>query len=83
MAIKSKVYLSFNQVRYSLWKANFNFMELKSKPEEDIEEINKFTSFQLPNKFKIMGLVVFIVSESHKTSLSLLSPLLKSTVTFF
>jgi len=37
-------------------------MELKSKPEGHIEEINKFTSFQLPNKFKIMGLVVFIVS---------------------
>ena len=37
-------------------------MELKSKPKSDIEEINKFTSYQLPSKFKIVGLVVFIIS---------------------
>jgi len=37
-------------------------MELKAKQEGDIEKINKITGFQLPNKFKIVGLVVFIVS---------------------
>lgn len=37
-------------------------MELKAKQEGDIEKINKFTGFQLPNKFKIVGLVLFIVS---------------------
>lgn len=37
-------------------------MELKAKQEGDIEKINKITGFQLPNKFKIIGLVVFIVS---------------------
>lgn len=37
-------------------------MELKAKQEGDIEKINKITDFQLPNKFKIIGLVVFIVS---------------------
>jgi len=37
-------------------------MELKAKQEGDIEKINKITGFQLPNKYKIVGLVVFIVS---------------------
>jgi hypothetical protein len=37
-------------------------MELKAKQEGDIEKINKITGFQLPNKFKIIGLVIFIVS---------------------
>lgn len=37
-------------------------MELKVKQEGDIDKINKITGYQLPNKFKIMGLVVFIVS---------------------
>jgi len=37
-------------------------MELKSKQEGDIEKIDKITGFQLPNKFKIVGLVIFIVS---------------------
>jgi hypothetical protein len=37
-------------------------MELKAKQEGEIEKIDKFTGYQLPNKFKIVGLVVFIVS---------------------
>ena len=37
-------------------------MKLKSKQEDDIDKINKFTGFQLPNKFKIVGLVLFITS---------------------
>ena len=37
-------------------------MEPKSKQEGDIESINNITGFQLPYKFKIYGLVVFIVS---------------------
>lgn len=37
-------------------------MEPKAKQEGDIEKINKFTGFQLSNKFKIVGLVLIIVS---------------------
>ena len=37
-------------------------MELKAKQEGDIEKINKIAGFQLPNKFKIVGLILFIVS---------------------
>jgi L-asparagine transporter-like permease len=37
-------------------------MELKVKQQGDIEKINKFTGYQLPNKFKIVGLVIVIVS---------------------
>ena len=37
-------------------------MEPKAKQEGDIEKIDKFTGYQLPNKFKIVGLVVVIVS---------------------
>jgi hypothetical protein len=37
-------------------------MELKAKQEGDIEKIDKFTGYQLPNKFKIVGLVLFITS---------------------
>ena len=37
-------------------------MEANVKQEGDIEKINKFTGFQLSNKFKIVGLVLFIVS---------------------
>lgn len=37
-------------------------METKTKQEGDIEKINKFTGFQLPNKFKKVGLVLFIIS---------------------
>jgi hypothetical protein len=37
-------------------------MESKAKQEGDIEKIDKFTGYQLPNKFKIVGLVVFIAS---------------------
>ncbi|SHM82204.1 hypothetical protein [Flavobacterium xinjiangense] len=37
-------------------------MELKAKQKGDIEKINKFTGYQLPNKFKIVGLVIIIVS---------------------
>jgi hypothetical protein len=33
-------------------------MEPKAKQEGDIEKNNKFTGYQLPNKFKIVGLVV-------------------------
>ncbi|TDE03931.1 hypothetical protein [Flavobacterium sandaracinum] len=37
-------------------------MEPKAKQEGDIEKIDKFTGYQLPNKFKIVGLVLFIIS---------------------
>ena len=37
-------------------------MELKAKQEGEIEKIDKYTSYQLPNKFKIVGLVIVIVS---------------------
>jgi L-asparagine transporter-like permease len=37
-------------------------MELHSKQEGDIEKINKFTGYQLPNKFKIIGLIIVIIS---------------------
>jgi hypothetical protein len=37
-------------------------MESKAKQEGDIEKIDKFTGYQLPNKFKIVGLVLFITS---------------------
>ena len=57
--------MSFNQVCCSLWKARLNlFTNMKSSMRlpEDIEKINKFTSYQLPNKFKIVGLTLFIIS---------------------
>jgi hypothetical protein len=37
-------------------------MELKAKQGGEIEKIAKFTSYQLPNRFKIVGLIVFIAS---------------------
>jgi len=37
-------------------------MELKSKQGGEIERIDKYTSYQLPNKFKIVGSVLFILS---------------------
>ncbi len=37
-------------------------MESKAKQEGDIEKIDKFTGYQLSNKFKIVGLVLFITS---------------------
>jgi Na+/H+-translocating membrane pyrophosphatase len=37
-------------------------MELKAKQEGDIEKIDKYISYQLPNRFKIIGLILFIVS---------------------
>lgn len=37
-------------------------MELKPKQEGDIEKIDKYISYQLPNRFKIIGLILFIVS---------------------
>jgi hypothetical protein len=37
-------------------------MKSSMRLPEDIEKINKFTSYQLPNKFKIVGLVIFVVS---------------------
>ena len=37
-------------------------MEPHSKQEGDIEKINKFTGYQLPNKFKIIGLIIVIIS---------------------
>jgi hypothetical protein len=47
-------------------------MEPKAKQEGDIEKVNKFTGYQLPNKFKIVGLVLSIVSVlSIVTSLKL------------
>ena len=33
-----------------------------AKQESDIEKIDKYTNYQLPNKFKIIGLVLFIIS---------------------
>lgn len=37
-------------------------MEPKVKLEVDIEKIDKYTNYQLPNKFKIVGLILFIIS---------------------
>ncbi len=37
-------------------------MELKPKQEGDIEKIDKYISYQLPNRFKIIGVILFIVS---------------------
>jgi hypothetical protein len=37
-------------------------MEPKSKQKGDIEKIDKYISYQLPNRFKIIGLILFIVS---------------------
>jgi hypothetical protein len=37
-------------------------MELKAKQEGDIEKIDKYISYQLANRFKIIGLILFIVS---------------------
>ncbi|RTY82585.1 hypothetical protein EKL99_07710 [Flavobacterium sp. ZB4P23] len=47
-------------------------MELKVKQGGEIEKIEKITGYQLPNKFKIVGLVLFVVSVlSIITSLKL------------
>lgn len=49
-----------------------NFMESKAKQESEIEKIDKFTGYQLPNKFKIIGLIIVILSIlSIVTSLKL------------
>jgi hypothetical protein len=37
-------------------------MELKLKQDEEIQKIEKITGYQLPNKFKIIGLILFIIS---------------------
>jgi hypothetical protein len=37
-------------------------MKPKAKQESEIEEVDKYTSYQLPNKFKIIGLILFIIS---------------------
>ena len=37
-------------------------MKIKSEQEDAIEKIDKINGYQLPNKFKIIGLVVFIIS---------------------
>ncbi|WP_016989187.1 hypothetical protein [Flavobacterium sp. ACAM 123] len=37
-------------------------MKQKSDAQVDIEKVNKFTGYQLPNKFKIVGLVLVIIS---------------------
>lgn len=37
-------------------------MKTKSEQEEAIEKIGKITGYQLPNKFKIVGLVLCIIS---------------------
>jgi len=37
-------------------------MKTKSEQEEAIEKIGKITGYQLPNKFKIIGLVLCIIS---------------------
>jgi len=57
--------LSFNQVCCTLWKASlnlFSIMKTSVQLPEDIEKIDEITSYQLPNRFKIIGLVSFIVS---------------------
>ncbi|MFE3869667.1 hypothetical protein ACFX5F_00340 [Flavobacterium sp. ZS1P70] len=47
-------------------------MESQAKQGGEIEKIEKITGYQLPNKFKIVGLVLFIVSVlSIITSLKL------------
>jgi hypothetical protein len=47
-------------------------MEPKVKQESEIDKIDKFTGYQLPNKFKIIGLVIVILSIlSIVTSLKL------------
>jgi hypothetical protein len=47
-------------------------MKTSMQIPEDIEKINKFTGYQLPNKFKIVGLVIIIASIlSIVTSLKL------------
>jgi hypothetical protein len=37
-------------------------MKIKSEQEEAIEKIGKITGYQLPNKFKIIGIVLCIIS---------------------
>ena len=37
-------------------------METKLKQVGDIEKIDKYTSYQLPNRFKIIGLILFVIS---------------------
>ncbi|PKH66632.1 hypothetical protein CXF59_11900 [Flavobacterium sp. ALD4] len=37
-------------------------VKIKSEQEEAIEKIDKINGYQLPNKFKIIGLVLFISS---------------------
>ena len=37
-------------------------MEPKAKQEGDIAKIDKYISYQLPNRFKIIGLMLFIIS---------------------
>ena len=37
-------------------------MESKMKQGSDIEKIDKYISYQLPNRFKIIGLMLFIIS---------------------
>jgi hypothetical protein len=37
-------------------------MKIKSEQEEAIGKIEKITGYQLPNKFKIIGLVLCIIS---------------------
>jgi hypothetical protein len=37
-------------------------MKLKSQAQENMEKIDKYTKYLLPNKFKIVGLLLFIVS---------------------
>ncbi|PRZ26369.1 hypothetical protein [Flavobacterium granuli] len=45
-------------------------MEKKLKQDEEIQKIEKITGYQLPNKFKIIGLVLFVISFISIASIS-------------
>ena len=46
-------------------------MEPKLKQDKEIQKIEKITGFLLPNKFKIIGLVLFIISIISMVSVSI------------
>jgi hypothetical protein len=56
--------LSFNQICFPLRKVSFNYntYENKIRARRSDWEIEKITGYQLPNKFKIIGLVLCIIS---------------------
>jgi hypothetical protein len=58
------VSLSFNQISFLLSKVSFNYNTYKNKIRARRSDwgIEKITGHQLPNKFKIIGLVLCIIS---------------------